>query len=318
MKKIFALLSVLIVFFVSSSVVFAAVDNTKVTKVEIKTSPKVKYTIGEKLDLSSLVVNLTKSDPVTVVSVPFANFVENGITTSKANGVVLAEADTKVVVTVNGKTLDILITVSKAATVKGITIKTNPTKTSYNIGEKLDLTGLVVTLTKTDDTKEDVSFIAEIVKADGTKAVNPFRTYGILTSKLNGTTLTDKDLKISVGYGRYITTSFDIVVSVNLSCIKAKVTGRETSVMAAYEKFNATMKASLTKRTAAVNSAWAIPVTINRNKAIKAAWDAFKLEQKDAKSAKAAEIKTIWNTWKNDLKSCGIYSTGETQSLDLL
>jgi len=47
--------------------------------------------------------------------------------------------------------------VKNTKTVKGIAIKTPPTKTTYVSGEKLDLTGLVLTVTYSDDSTEDIT-----------------------------------------------------------------------------------------------------------------------------------------------------------------
>ena len=48
------------------------------------------------------------------------------------------------------------------ATVTGIAIKTQPTKLSYAEGHELDLSGLLVTLTYSDASTEDVSFVYEV------------------------------------------------------------------------------------------------------------------------------------------------------------
>jgi hypothetical protein len=70
-------------------------------------------------------------------------------------------------------------------TVTGISVKTAPTKTIYNAGERLDLTGLVVTLTKSDSTSEDVAF------AD-------FVANGITVSPANEAVLAITDTKVTL------------------------------------------------------------------------------------------------------------------------
>lgn len=88
-----------------------------VSSVAVKEAPtKVTYTAGEKLDLSGLIVTLTKSDASTE-DVAFADFAAKGITTNKANDSVLTAEDTKVVITVNGKTVEQPITVNVKATI---------------------------------------------------------------------------------------------------------------------------------------------------------------------------------------------------------
>ena len=68
------------------------------------------------------------------------------------------------------------------ATVVGVEIKTQPTKTSYTEGQVLDLTGLVVTLTYSDGSTEDVTYSA-----------TNFADKGITISPANGDILTVAD-----------------------------------------------------------------------------------------------------------------------------
>ncbi|WP_034861266.1 S-layer homology domain-containing protein [Ruminiclostridium cellobioparum] len=112
------------------------VNPSPVTSVTIKTPPtKTSYKAGEVLDLTGLVVTLTKSvgDPEDVA---LANFSAKGITATPANGAVLAGGITAVTITTsNGKTASQPITVKylqaapgkpelqeKSAT--GVTLKT--------------------------------------------------------------------------------------------------------------------------------------------------------------------------------------------------
>jgi len=159
-----------------------------VTGITVKTAPsKVSYTAGEALDLSGLVVTLTKSDSNTE-DVAFADFGTKGITASPANGKTLAITDTTVTLThtASGKTVTQSITVNPApVTVTGITVKTAPSKVSYTAGEALDLSGLVVTLTKSDSNTEEVAF------AD-------FGAKGITASPANGTTLAITDTTVTL------------------------------------------------------------------------------------------------------------------------
>lgn len=79
--------------------------------------------------------------------------------------------------------------VVKAATetVDDITVKTQPAKSVYTEGEILDLTGLVVTLHKSNNSTEDVAF------AD-------FSKKGIVTIPVNGTPLFASDTSVTVTY----------------------------------------------------------------------------------------------------------------------
>jgi len=159
-----------------------------VSSVAVKTAPtKVVYTAGDPLDLTGLVVTLTKSDTNTQ-EVALANFGANGITTVKANAAALVVGDTDVAITVNGHTVNQAITVSPAAiTVSSVAVKTAPTKVVYTAGDPLDLTGLVVTLTKSDTNTQEV-------------ALANFGANGITTVKANGAALVvgDTDVAITV------------------------------------------------------------------------------------------------------------------------
>ena len=86
---------------VQTNVVVSAVT---VTGVAVTTQPtKTTYNVGDALDLSNLVVTLTKSNGTTE-AVALADFAANGITLSIQNGATLTAADTTLTITVNGKT----------------------------------------------------------------------------------------------------------------------------------------------------------------------------------------------------------------------
>jgi hypothetical protein len=158
-----------------------------VTGISIKSPPtKVDYDEGEAMDLTGLVVTLTKSDG-TSEDVPLADFAAHGITTEPADGATLGTGDTEVIITANGQATTQVITVETAppTTVTGVTIKTPPAKTNYIEGEQLDLTGMVVTLTKSVGTTQDVVF------AD-------FAAHSIITSPENGIVLSTANTAVVV------------------------------------------------------------------------------------------------------------------------
>jgi hypothetical protein len=66
-----------------------------------------------------------------------------------------------------------------------ISVKTAPTKVTYNAGEQLDLNGLVVKLTKSDSTTEDVALADFVAK-------------GITTSPVAGAALASTDTKVTI------------------------------------------------------------------------------------------------------------------------
>ncbi|SET70023.1 S-layer homology domain-containing protein [Natronincola peptidivorans] len=87
-----------------------------VTGIAVKTAPtKTVYTEGENLELAGLEVTLTMSD-ASEVDVSFAGFGAEGITTVKADGVALVQADASVVIThtASGQTATQAITVNPA------------------------------------------------------------------------------------------------------------------------------------------------------------------------------------------------------------
>lgn len=146
-----------------------------VSSVTVKTAPtKVTYTAGDPLDLTGLVVTLSKSD-ATSQDVAFADFAANGISTVKANGDALVIADTAVEITVNGKTASQAITVNAAGTtntLQSIAITTPATKLSYNVGDTLDITGLVVTGKNSDNsTTPEAITLADVSGFDSSAVV---------------------------------------------------------------------------------------------------------------------------------------------------
>ena len=155
-----------------------------VTNVAIKTAPtKVTYNVGDNLDLTGLVVTLQKSNG-TSEEVALADFVSKGITVSPTNGTALTMSNNTVTITVSGKTVTQMITVTPI-TVTNVAVKTAPTKVTYNVGETLDLAGLVVTLQKSNGFTENVGF------AD-------FASKGITVSPTNGTALTMSNNTVTI------------------------------------------------------------------------------------------------------------------------
>lgn len=134
-------------------------------------SVKKTYTYGEALDLTGLVVTASYSDNTTAAV--------TGYTSNPANGATLNEVGNKeVTITYEGKSDKFVITVDKVLT--GITLNTDVVKKTYNTGEKLDLTGLVVTANYNDGTSAVVT--------DYTSTVD--ETFGLVT-------VGDHDVEIS-------------------------------------------------------------------------------------------------------------------------
>ncbi len=138
-------------------------DPENVESMVVKTQPKLSYTEGEKLDLTGLVVTLTDKQG-TAKDVAFKDFKENNIIANPKNETELTLTDSEKPVTLTKGSLQAEtanLTVNEKAfdpeNVKSMVVKTQP-KLVYTEGEKLDLTGLVVTLTNNQGLTKDVAF----------------------------------------------------------------------------------------------------------------------------------------------------------------
>ena len=166
-------------------------DPAHVEKMVVKTQPKLSYTEGEKLELAGLVVTLTDNQNLTK-DVAFADFTANGITAEPANDTELKLADsgkkvtlTKESLTAETEALTVKAKVFDPAHVEKMVVKEQPTKLIYTEGEKLELAGLVVTLTDNQGLTKDVTF------AD-------FAANGITANPTDGTELKLADNKTPV------------------------------------------------------------------------------------------------------------------------
>lgn len=164
----------------------------------INTPPsKVEYTEGDKLDLSGLVVTLTDKQNNSI-NVEFKDFEkyniksypENGkeLTTSHTyNGIIISAGTLKrkIDVKVNEKPFDI-------EKVESIEVINQPTNLIYTEGDKLDLSGLEIKLTDSNNKTKNIEF-------------SKFKENGIATEPANGTELkleqNGKTVKITKGKG---------------------------------------------------------------------------------------------------------------------
>ncbi|MDK8276322.1 MAG: bacterial Ig-like domain-containing protein [Peptoniphilus duerdenii] len=187
-------------------------NENNITKIEVKDQPaKLEYTDGEKLDLSGIKLKLTDTQGI-VKEADLGDFGEYGITTDPSQGDLLKtdHNNTKIKIKLNGVEkveTDPLIVKSKEfdpENAKSITVNTQP-KLEYTEGEKLDLTGLVVTLTDNQGLTKDVAF------AD-------FAANGIEAAPANDTalTLTDNAKKVKLTKG-------NLTAETKALTVKAKV-----------------------------------------------------------------------------------------------
>ncbi|MDR3542279.1 MAG: cell wall-binding repeat-containing protein [Desulfosporosinus sp.] len=150
-----------------STIPVTTTEGVAVSSVEVKTAPtKLTYTTGDTLDLTGLVVTLTKSDSSTQ-DVALADFAANGITTVKANGDALVSGDTTVVITVNGKMVSQAITVSVPATLTSETLTvSNPTTTGFIVTLSPSLVGLTANNFKLLDSSNNPIAISAATTVD--------------------------------------------------------------------------------------------------------------------------------------------------------
>ena len=125
---------------------------------------KVTYKVGERLDLSGMVVNLIGSNGVQID-------VTSACTCNPANGAVLTANDTAVAISYTYQHEATTFTTSQALNIRAldsIAVTTPPIKTAYQTGETLDLTGIVVTATYTDGFTANVTPDCTFVPQNGT------------------------------------------------------------------------------------------------------------------------------------------------------
>ncbi len=132
----------------------------KLDSISIKEQPsKLEYVEGKNLDLSGLEVILNYSD-FTKEDVALVDFASRNITTNPEDGSILGVGQNGKVIDISayGKTVSTNKLTVNAKTLSKIIIKTPPNKMSYVEGQKLDLTGLVVTLEFDNGDKSDITW----------------------------------------------------------------------------------------------------------------------------------------------------------------
>lgn len=133
--------------------------------IQITTPPtKTIYKVGEQLDLTGIVVKLIGTEGMSIE-------VTSACTFSPANGTILTSSDTSVTVSYHYAEGNLDFTTSLAITVRellSIAVTTPPIKTAYQVGDTLDLTGIVVTATYSDGYTANVTADCVFDPANGT------------------------------------------------------------------------------------------------------------------------------------------------------
>lgn len=149
------------------------------------------YVQGQKLSLSGLVVKITYLDG-SEETVSYADFRGYNITTSMEDGRILAYSDNGKTITIqcNGKSTQTAAITVVNRDIYDIAIKFQPLKLSYVEGEKLDLSGLEVTVTFNDGETAEIEYAR-------------FENFGITTDIATGTVLTNADngRTVKITYG---------------------------------------------------------------------------------------------------------------------
>ncbi|MGE9972345.1 hypothetical protein, partial [Candidatus Pseudoscillospira sp. SGI.172] len=127
------------------------------TGITVKTAPdKITYTAGENFDPAGMVIEATYNDS-SKKDVTGYTYTPTGALTTSDTTITISYtegSETKTctqTITVNA------VTPPAPATLTGISVKTAPTKVTYNEGESFDKTGMVIEATYSDSSKKDVT-----------------------------------------------------------------------------------------------------------------------------------------------------------------
>lgn len=134
--------------------------------IRVTTPPtKTSYVAGDALDLSGIVVSLVGSNGSLIDVTAACAF-------SPVDGAILSTSDSSISITYHYDKDNVDFTTSQAISVialeaVSISVTTPPIKTSYLVGDSLDLTGIVVTATFNNGTTSDVTLGCTFSPADG-------------------------------------------------------------------------------------------------------------------------------------------------------
>jgi beta-lactamase superfamily II metal-dependent hydrolase len=180
------------------------------SNISVTTQPtKSSYTVNENLDTTGLVITADYSDSSSAD-------VTSSCTLSPANGSTLSIVGSQTVsvsYTYSGvtKTTSFSVTVTSASvSLQSIAVTTQPTKTSYTVGDTLDTTGIVVTASYDNGTTADVtsscSFSPTTLSTAGTPDITV--TYSGKTTTFSVTVAAAKTLLSITSSGNLTTTSY--------------------------------------------------------------------------------------------------------------
>jgi hypothetical protein len=197
----------------------------ELSKIEVTTLPtKTSYYVGESLEIAGMVVKGTYNN---------GNVKTETVTAGNVTGFNSAIAGTKALtVTLGGKTATFNVTVNAVELTK-IEVTTLPTKTSYYVGETLDISGLVVKGTYNNgSTKIETVTIGNVTGFNSVIAGTKILTVTVggksdsftVTVKVADITITRKK-NMSFGLNVYRVYNMDVMGIKNIVSSNVKYTG---------------------------------------------------------------------------------------------
>ncbi|MBQ6877383.1 MAG: bacterial Ig-like domain-containing protein [Oscillospiraceae bacterium] len=130
---------------------------------------KTVYAVGEKLDLTGIVVRIYRSDNTYEDVVDDDVILKEGMTISRDPEIPFKKAGIETIrITYAGYTATFDVEVTSGVTVTGIEVILPPTKTVYTVGEKLDTSGMLVRVSKSDGSSTDITegFTTDVTTLD--------------------------------------------------------------------------------------------------------------------------------------------------------
>ena len=183
--------------------------------IEVTKSPTtVKYVVGDALDLSGMEVMAHYSDNT---SVPVTTW-----TSVPTAGAVLTAQDTSLVVSFEGKSAEPIAL--SVGTLSSVSVKTQP-KTEYTEGELLDLTGMVLTLTYSNELTREV-------------------TEGWTTNIAADHELTTSDTSLVVSYGGVSADPITLIVSEKPQLLVEEIKAEDLGLIKSYGNFSTVLSVS--------------------------------------------------------------------------
>ena len=149
---------------------------------------KTMYQDGESLEISDISISVHRDDG-TFEIIPFSQFPIRNISVSPADGDSLSYPTNSVSVSYKGFTADIPITVSRPP-VSSISAASSPSKTTYCLGETLDLSGVSLSVSFDNGKQEIIPF-------------SDFDDKGVIASPVHGAILSAETEKVILSYEGY-------------------------------------------------------------------------------------------------------------------